>query len=144
MSKFLVGNIKGPKGDKGEQGATGPKGEQGIQGPVGPAGGVTSVNGKTGDVIIKPKQITKTLAPGEWTSEQSPYLYTIPIPDLTENQLVYVHNAMGLSQTQIEAFADACITGKEQTVGQIVLQAVKKPSVELPIVIEVGGEVIND
>lgn len=52
MSKFLIGNIKGPKGDKGEQGATGPEGKQGIQGPVGPAGGVNSVNGMTGDVEI--------------------------------------------------------------------------------------------
>ena len=55
--------IQGPKGDKGDPGDTGPAGPQGPEGPTGPEGpqgpqgekgdpsGVTSFNGRVGDVI---------------------------------------------------------------------------------------------
>ena len=53
MTKYLVGNIKGPKGDTGAtgpQGATGARGATGATGPQGPKGetGATGPQGPTG------------------------------------------------------------------------------------------------
>ena len=42
----------GGVGPAGPAGATGPMGPAGATGPAGPAGGVTSVNGKTGTVVL--------------------------------------------------------------------------------------------
>lgn len=94
---------------------------------------------KSAEMATGIKQMTMDLEPAKW-SGSSPYTYDIPITNLTVNQLVYVHNKMALSQAEIDAFADACITGKEQIAGKIVLQAVNKPTIKLPIVIEIGGE----
>ena len=53
MTRYLVGNIKGPKGDTGAtgtQGQTGPQGPKGATGPQGPKGetGATGPQGPTG------------------------------------------------------------------------------------------------
>lgn len=48
---------QGPKGDAGEAGPQGPKGDPGEAGPQGPAGGVTSVNGKTGEVTLSAEDV---------------------------------------------------------------------------------------
>lgn len=94
------------------------------------------------------KQITQSLVVGTWQGSASPYTYTINISGLTATQLVYVSaNFTGKNATEvqklIDAFADACITAKEQKAGSIVLQAVNKPTMDLPVVIEVGGEPTN-
>lgn len=153
MSKFLIGNIKGPKGDKGEQGAVGPKGEQGLQGPIGPAGGVNSVNKKTGDVTIEDalgytpepqhKQKEVTLSAQSWTGDKFPFLYDITLEGVGKDQFVLVTTPPGLTLDDIKAFSDACITGKEQVDNKITLQAVNKPTMDLKILIEIGGVVTN-
>ena len=102
---------------------------------------VVTALGYTPDAQPQKKEVT--LLPAQWTGESFPYLYTIPLPDTTATQRIYATAAPGLTEPQINAFAEACITGKEQTDGQIVLQAVHKPSVELPIVIEIGGVVAD-
>ena len=53
MTKYLVGNIKGPKGETGATGPQGPKGATGSTGPQGPKGdtgatGATGPQGPTG------------------------------------------------------------------------------------------------
>lgn len=110
---------------------------------VGKPGGVPSL-GEDGVVpaeqLPKPKVIEQTLTADGWTGEQFPYLYTVDVPDLTETQMVYVSNAEKLTEDEIKAFADACITGHHQETGKVVLQAVTKPTTELRIVIEIGGE----
>lgn len=90
-------------------------------------------------VTIQLKQIT--LNHGSWMGEEFPYTYTIPLEEVTsENQIVYVYNDMGITEAQLDSFLEACITAKEQTVGQIVLQAKVVPEEDLPIVISIGGE----
>lgn len=143
MSKFKIGNIKGPKGDRGETGAVGPKGEQGIQGPAGPAGGVNSVNGMKGDVDLKLKQKTMNLEVGSWKENGGIWLYDIELPGVLQNQDVSVEAPPGLTENIINAFAEATVTGKEQLDEKIVLQAFNKPTIELPIVIKIGGVVEN-
>ena len=98
---------------------------------------------KAAEMATGVKQMSMELAVDGWKNATSPYIYDIQIPGLTANQLVYVHNKMALTQAEIEAFADACITGKEQIAGKITLQAVNKPTIKLPIVIEIGGEPTN-
>ena len=92
---------------------------------------------------VQTAKMDYTLDPDQWSGEAFPYTYTIPLPDTTATQRIYATAAPGLTEAQINAFAEACITGKEQTDGQIVLQAVHKPTVELPIVIEIGGVVAD-
>lgn len=53
MTRYLIGNIKGPKGETGEQGPQGPKGATGATGATGPQGpkgetGATGPQGPTG------------------------------------------------------------------------------------------------
>ena len=95
-----------------------------------------------------PRQLTSTeveLEVGNWEGEEFPYTYTISgLTDITSTkQLVIVCNKMGLTESQLDAFAEAAITAKEQSIGEITLQAREIPSENLPIVIIVGGE-IND
>lgn len=97
---------------------------------------------KSGDVT-QSKKMDVILEPEQWTGEEPQYLYEIDLPDTTADQSVRVTAAVGLTEVQINAFADAVITGKEQTDNKIVLQAVNKPNTELPIVIEIGGVVTN-
>lgn len=158
----------GPEGKEGPKGATGdqgPQGDQGIPGEKGPQGD-PGPKGDKGEPGVSPKLYENTgtatdgamtqkavtdalkwkkqelnLVPETWKGSSTPYTYTISIEGLTATQLVFVHNALDISAEQIEAFADACITAKSQSAGQIILQAVNKPAVSLPIVIELGGEV---
>lgn len=91
------------------------------------------------------KRIEKTLEAGSWQGDQFPYTYTIEISEVqTETQLVYVHGPEKPTMEQIEAFSSACITGDHQETGKIVLQAVEKPATNLPIVIEIGGELYEE
>lgn len=87
------------------------------------------------------KQKTMNLTTNGWTGTARPYLYEIPIEGLTVNQLVFIHNAANLTVAQVQAFADSCITANKQEAGKITLQAENKPTIELPIVIEIGGNV---
>lgn len=90
---------------------------------------------------LKYRKVETTIQPTEWTGSASPYTATITVPNLTATQLVFVHNAMNLTAAQITAFADAGITAGTQTAGQITLKAVNKPTVALPVVIEMGGDI---
>lgn len=93
--------------------------------------------------LLNPKQqIKATLEPAGWTGSAFPYLYTINIENLSANAFVLVHADMGLTLDQINAFSNASITANSQAAGKIVLQAVVKPSIQLPIVIEVGDDIV--
>lgn len=86
------------------------------------------------------KKMEQELVAGNWKGESFPYTYEIQIPGLTATQYVYVHSGEDLTLDQIEAFSDACITGKKQEAGKITLKAVEKPGINLPVMIELGGE----
>lgn len=67
----------------------------------------------------------------------------VNVPGLTETHLVFVHAPMHLTLEQINGFADAGITAKSQENDKIVLQAIVKPKIKLPIVIEVSAETVK-
>lgn len=90
---------------------------------------------------LKYRKVEHTINVADWQGSASPYTATISVPNLTATQLVFVHNAMNLTAAQITAFADAGITAGAQAAGQITLKAVNKPTVALPIVIEMGGDI---
>lgn len=72
----------------------------------------------------------------QWTQEVS-------VPGLTTTHLVFVHAPMNLTLEQINGFANAGITAQDQQEGKIILQAMCKPNIDLPIVIEVSAETVE-
>lgn len=160
----------GPQGDEGPQGKQGEQGVSITGAHIGENGHLMIELSEGGDVdageiplnkegIVEalgytpaeqPKQITQTLLMNSWTGTQTPYSYTIEIPGLTVKQFAYVTaDFSGKELTEIpdliDAFANACIRApKEQQVdNKIILQAANKPTTDLPIVIIIGGELIN-
>jgi hypothetical protein len=47
---------------------------------------------------------------------------------------------MGLTTEQVKAMAKSMITGSSQAVNSIVLEAQSLPTIDLPVIVEVGGE----
>lgn len=89
---------------------------------------------------ITPGIMTTTLAAKTWVEANGMYTYTLTISGLTANQLVVVTNSNGLTAAQIDAFANSCINAKEQKADTIVLQAIHKPPIDLPVTIIVSSE----
>lgn len=89
------------------------------------------------DVLLKPKHLKHTMTASKWTGSAFPYLYALDISGLTTEQNVYVTADMPLSQDQINAFSNSCITGYKQEANKITLQAIRKPTINLPIVIDI-------
>lgn len=146
-------NLKGEKGEQGEKGLKGDTGAQGIQGEKGATGergpqgerGLQGEKGEKGDTgeLPKVRQIEMNLEVANWKSQSGffPYYYDITVTNLSATQLVYISAKMDLTQQQFEAFADSGITAKSQAANKITLQALSKPTVALPIVIDICGEV---
>lgn len=152
----------GMKGETGEQGDQGVKGDPGVSvtGAEIREGHlyITLSEGEesdAGEIVITKEEIINSLAytpekqhtvqTGEltaasWTGDKSPYTYTLEISDLTATQTVYISAGNNLTEAQINAFTDACISGQTQSEGQVTLQAINKPTENLPIIIELGGE----
>lgn len=160
--QYLAQGVVGAKGDKGEPGA---KGEQGVSitdariedgvlhislsdGNDVTAGSIAITKDAVVDALAytpepQRKKMEVTLELETWKETGGIWLYDIDLQDVSKNQHVLVTAPPGLTADQINAFADATITGNKQIDNQITLQAMNKPTMELPIVIEIGGVVEN-
>ncbi len=142
-SSLDAGSVIGPKGEKGEPGAQGASGDTPYVGENGNWWIGNTDTGYQADISSKadrPKIQHLTLQASRWTGSAYPYLYEIPVTGLTATQIAYCYNAMGLTEKQTEAFLNASISAYSQEAGKITLQAIEPPDVDLPIVLEIGGE----
>lgn len=111
---------------------------------VGKPGGVASLDetGKVPEAQIpgfEPKSFT--LSAEEWSGLEAPYLYAIPLEGVNANRLVLAAPASGLSAAEKTAFMSAVISEHDQQDGQVTLEAMNKPEINLPIVLLVGGQI---
>lgn len=88
----------------------------------------------------RPTQTAVTLSAASWVGTSAPYTYTISSVTCTATQIVSVYGAMGLTTEQVKAMAKSMITGSSQAVNSIVLEAQSLPTIDLPVIVEVGGE----
>lgn len=102
------------------------------------SGNVTTALGFTPEHQFKAHQTT--LLQTGWQNNDFPYTYTIEVEGLTANQLVIVDSGGGLDKAQMEGYVDAIIDKQSQEDGKVILQAVNKPQVDLPVVLLIGGE----
>jgi hypothetical protein len=86
------------------------------------------------------KSVTETtLTASNWTGTTSPYLYTLTV-SCTATQEVDVYPATGESVELHKSVSASKISAYSQSENTIVLQAINKPTVDIPIVIEIGSE----
>lgn len=125
--------FKLPKGDKGDNGTT-PQ--------------LKDTTGESESDAMSQKAVTEavtwtvvdaTLSTSGWTGENSPYTQDVTVTGLTADEIVYVTYKAKITADQIDAFASSCITADSQSAGSIKLQALRKPTIDLPIVIMYGG-----
>lgn len=88
----------------------------------------------------RPTQTAVTLAAASWVGTAAPYTYTISSVTCTATQIVSVYAAMGLTTEQVKAMAKVMITASSQSANSIVLEAQSLPTIDLPVIVEVGGE----
>lgn len=125
--------FKLPKGDKGADGVS-PQ----LQNTTGTSESDAMTQKAVTDAVTWTVE-EKNLTTEGWTGETSPYSQEVTIAGLTENEIVYVTYKAGVTAEQIDAFASSCITASEQKAGSIKLQALRKPTIALPIMVMYGG-----
>ena len=101
---------------------------------------VTAVMQSLSSKAPRPTQTAVTLSAASWVGTAPPYTYTISSVTCTATQSIVVYPAMNQTSAVIKDMAGAMITAQSQAANSIVLQAQKKPTVDIPIIIEVGGE----
>jgi hypothetical protein len=101
---------------------------------------VTAVTQSLSSKAPRPTQTAVTLSAASWVGTAAPYTYTISSVTCTATQIVSVYGAMGLTTEQVKAMAKSMITGSSQAVNSIVLEAQSLPTIDLPVIVEVGGE----
>jgi hypothetical protein len=92
------------------------------------------------DYMAKPYTTSLTLSSASWIGTSAPYKYTITSVTCTATQLVDVYPQSGLSASVLRNIGKSMISPYSQAANSIVLQALNKPTVDIPIVIEVGLE----
>lgn len=111
----------------------------------------TYINGKTGtitkdDIValgITPKSTSQTitLSAGSWSGSSAPFSYTISVSGVTASNVVEIVPQNNLTAEQVKAMANAMIVSGTQSTNSITLRAYgKKPTVNLPIVVIVRGD----
>lgn len=82
-----------------------------------------------------------TLETNSWQNDVAPYTYEIPVTGLSATQLVIVNSGGNLTKEQLEAYAEAVVDKYDQQAGKVILQALNKPQIPLPVTLLIGGEV---
>lgn len=103
---------------------------------------ITAMNTKLDSKASRPTQTKYTLASASWTGTTLPFIYTISTVTCTATQNIEIALANNLTNTQIMDIAKYGITPYSQDVNSIVLQAKKKPTEDISIIVSVGGEPI--
>ena len=93
----------------------------------------------------KYRLINTTILSSGWVGEESLYSNTLVIEGVTENTDICILPSSNWTTVEIEAWGNAGILTGEQTTNSITLKAFgEKPSIDIPISILIGDEVVKE
>lgn len=83
------------------------------------------------------------MSSGSWGGSSAPYIYTVTVNGITANSDIQIVPDPSITSSAASAFMGAGIITGSQTTNSITLKAFYvKPTVNIPIVIMVGDEVV--
>jgi hypothetical protein len=97
---------------------------------------VTQFNTALNKKVNKETITDVTVEATQWIGVTSPYIYYVPVNDLTSTSYVYISPGDTLTTDQINAFINANISHTVSD-NNVILSAVNKPSIDIPVKIVV-------